>query len=65
MGTNDYLDSIHDGIFNEAALEPIPDAPWDPELSATMRERGVAAYEESLLPFLLEDLRRGVPGCYS
>jgi uncharacterized protein (TIGR02679 family) len=62
MGTNDYLNSIHDGIFNEAALEPIPNASWDPELSATMRERGVAAYEESLLPLLLEDMRRGIPG---
>ncbi len=62
MGAKDYAESLQDVTADELALERIPDAPWDPQLSAVMRERGVAAYEESLLSALLEDLRRGVPG---
>ncbi|MGE0873571.1 MAG: hypothetical protein AB7O31_02755 [Burkholderiales bacterium] len=31
-------------------------------IGSKMRERGLAAYEESLLPALLDDLRRGIPG---
>lgn len=62
MGIDDYIESLRGVMAVDAALERLPDAAWDPQLSATMRERGVAAYEESLLPLLLEDLRRGTPG---
>jgi uncharacterized protein (TIGR02679 family) len=62
MGCSDYLESLSHEMTDDAALERIPDAPWDRQLAAAMREKGVAAYEESLLPLLLEDLRRGTPG---
>lgn len=61
MGVGDSVDSLRGAMQEEIPLERIPDAPWDPELSKTMREKGFAAYEESLLPLLLEDLRRGTP----
>ncbi len=60
MGINDYVDSLQSPATSEGTTEAIPDAPWDLELSALMRQKGVA-YEESLLPALLEDLRRGTP----
>lgn len=62
MKTEDYVESLRDVIGNETTLGRISDAPWDPQLSALMREKGAAAYEESLLSALLDDLRRGVPG---
>ena len=62
MSVDDYAASLQDVIAEEIALERLPDTPWDPELSVKMRERGLAAYEESLLPTLLEDIRRGLPG---
>jgi uncharacterized protein (TIGR02679 family) len=61
MGARDYVESLRGAIQEEGALERILDAPWDPQLSVIMRERGIAAYEESLLPLLLEDLQRGTP----
>lgn len=61
MGAEDYLQSVATRMAEEVALELIPDAPWDPGLAPTMRDRGVAAFEESLLGSLLEDLRRGAP----
>jgi hypothetical protein len=60
MGAGDYTESVRDAIQEQGALEEVPDVLWDPGLSVTMRESGVAAYEESLLPVLLQDLRRGV-----
>lgn len=62
MRPEDYAESLKDLVANETTLERIPDTPWDPPLSALMRERRTAAYEESLLSVLLEDLRHGVPG---
>ncbi len=60
MGTSDYVGSLRPSADDET-LAPIGEAPWDTELANTMRREGVAAYEESLLPSLLEDLRRGAP----
>lgn len=63
MGTQDYLAAAR-GIRDEGergVLDRLPDTPWDPLLVVTMRTTGVAAYEEGLLPLLLEDLRRGQP----
>ena len=60
MGAGDYVDSLQTAI-QEVRLERVPDAPWDPELSKVMREKGLAAYEESLLPLLLEDIAAGRP----
>jgi uncharacterized protein (TIGR02679 family) len=62
MSADDYLGSLAVAGADEVALERVPDVHWDRRLSATMREKGIAAYEESLLPLLLEDLRRGIPG---
>jgi hypothetical protein len=42
-------------------FEPVPEAAWDPQLSTTIREHRIAAYEELLLPVLLADLKRGSP----
>ena len=61
MQTEDYLQSLQIER-QEATLDQVPDAPWAPALASVMRERQVAAYEEALLPFLMEDLCRGVPG---
>jgi uncharacterized protein (TIGR02679 family) len=62
MAAEDYLESLrHEQHQQVGPLERIPDAPWAPKLTASMRERRLAAYEESLLPLLLDDLRRGVP----
>jgi uncharacterized protein (TIGR02679 family) len=59
MGVDDYLQSVAAHMTEEVALQQIPDVPWEPCLAAAMRDRGVAAFEESLLGSLLEDLRRG------
>lgn len=43
----------------QVSLEPqhVPATPWEPALAATMRSAGSAAFEEALMPQLLEDLR--------
>lgn len=61
MGADDYVGSVTSAMAEEETLERIPDTPWDPRLAVTMRAKGLAAYEEALLPLLLEDLRRGTP----
>ncbi len=63
MGVEDYLSSLASDAPAGTGLsaERLPEAPWDPRLTATMRERGVAAFEEALLPLLLTDLRIGAP----
>jgi uncharacterized protein (TIGR02679 family) len=62
MGAGDYAESLRCAMSEGTVLEPIPDTPWDPQLSVTMRERGLAGYEESLLPLLLKDLQSGSAG---
>ncbi len=37
-----------------------PETPWDARLQQVMTEYGVAVYEESLLPELLEDVERSI-----
>jgi uncharacterized protein (TIGR02679 family) len=61
MGVDDYLQSVATPMTEEVVLGQLPDAPWDSKLTVAMRDRGVAAFEESLLASLLEDLRRGAP----
>ena len=41
--------------------DPCPPTPWDPELAKAMEVSGSVAFEEALLPALLEDLRAGIP----
>lgn len=41
--------------------DPCPPTPWDPELANAMEVSGSVAFEEALLPALLEDLRAGIP----
>jgi hypothetical protein len=61
MGADDYLESL--ATFQERTgnrnMERVPDCVWDSRLADTMRRKGTAAFEEALLPRLLEDLRRG------
>jgi uncharacterized protein (TIGR02679 family) len=62
MRSSDYVDSL----VRAAATTPIPlgtiaNTPWDPDLAEVMRARGSVAYEESLLPLLLDDLARARP----
>ena len=61
MGVEDYVQSLQGPMQAEVPLETVPDVSWAPELLQVMRDRGVAAYEESLLPLLLEDLKAGRP----
>lgn len=62
MRTYDYLQSLQAPIADGVALDEIPDTSWDVGLAAAMRERAAAAFEETLLRELLEDLRLGRPG---
>jgi hypothetical protein len=61
MCADDYAASFQDVVAEEAIVEQVPDSPWDPQLAAVMRDKRIAAYEESLLPLLLNDLQRGAP----
>lgn len=61
MGVADYVESLQKATQEEIRLQRISDAAWDPELSSVMREKGLAAYEEALLPLLLEDIAAGRP----
>ncbi|MBY0493426.1 MAG: DUF2399 domain-containing protein [Cyanobacteria bacterium] len=61
MGVTDYVDSLQRAMQEEIRLERVPNAAWNPELSTVMRENGLAAYEEVLLPLLLEDIAAGRP----
>jgi uncharacterized protein (TIGR02679 family) len=61
MGVADYIESLEKAMKEEIRLERVPDAAWDPELSHVMREKGLPAYEEALLPLLLEDIAAGRP----
>jgi uncharacterized protein (TIGR02679 family) len=59
MGAADYEASLPAETSARIALDrqKLPDSPWEPELSRTMRAHAAAAYEEALLPVLLSDLR--------
>jgi len=61
MGAEDYLASFAASAAVEVTLGSVPEAPWSPGLSAAMRAKGCAAYEESILADLLQDLRREMP----
>ena len=41
---------------------PIPPTPWDESVGRAMLDGGCIAFEEALLPELLDDLRQGEPG---
>ncbi len=59
MGVADYLASLADtSPADHARLRgrTIPATPWDPQLQHAMSERGLAAYEETLIDLLLDDL---------
>jgi len=57
-----YLESLPSITANKVSLNEVPDTPWDAALSKTILQHGVAAFEESLLPNLIADLGRGLPG---
>lgn len=61
MTARDYMQSIEGPLTDPIALDQVPDTPWDHDLAQTMRKRGIAAFEETLLQELLEDLRLGAP----
>jgi uncharacterized protein (TIGR02679 family) len=59
MGATDYLASLAGtSSADQARLRgrTIPATPWDPQLQLTMSERGLAAYEETLIDVLLDGL---------
>lgn len=57
MSVIDYEASVP--RMQRVALDPecVPATPWEPGLAATMRSTGSAAFEEALMPQLLDDLR--------
>jgi uncharacterized protein (TIGR02679 family) len=59
MGARDYEKSLRSG--SGVPLTQVPDTPWEPALATAMRARGLATFEEVLLPNLLADLRFGEP----
>ncbi|GEL68676.1 DUF2399 domain-containing protein [Myxococcus virescens] len=63
MGADDYLESLEtfQGRTGNRNVERVPDCAWDSRLADAIRRKSTAAFEESLLPRLLEDLRRGTP----
>ncbi|MHB8875060.1 MAG: DUF2399 domain-containing protein [Myxococcaceae bacterium] len=63
MGAEDYLASLASAHDAPLGITPskVPATPWDPQLRTEMMKKGIAAFEESLLPELLEDLRQGHP----
>jgi uncharacterized protein (TIGR02679 family) len=63
MGADDYIESLSNLQDRAGSLNMgrVPACDWDTQLSVLMRSRGIAAFEEALLPRLLDDLRRGMP----
>jgi uncharacterized protein (TIGR02679 family) len=59
MGVSDYEQSLSTG--GRVPLAQVGDTPWEPALATAMRARGLAAFEEAMLPALLADLRLGEP----
>lgn len=63
MSAKDYLEVL-DSLQTVDALglgQEVPEPSWDVQLGTSMQERGTPVFEESLLPLLLQDLRRGTP----
>jgi uncharacterized protein (TIGR02679 family) len=60
MGARDYEESLSCGD-GTVPLAQIPDTPWELALGTAMRTRGLATFEEAMLPNLLADLRLGEP----
>ncbi len=59
MDAADYLASLAGTSSTDHARlrgRTIPATPWDPQLQRAMSERGLAAYEETLIDVLLNDL---------
>lgn len=63
MSAHDYLVSLTRPSETVALTDGsrLPLTSWDPELIAAMASRGLAAYEESIMDELLEDLSNGKP----
>ena len=57
MTSADY----HESVPSRSSDEQISITPWDPSLSAAMAEAGKVAFEETLIPQLLADVRAGRP----
>jgi uncharacterized protein (TIGR02679 family) len=61
MNASDYLQSMRVSAKDKVTVENVPNTPWDPSLSKSIHQHRAAAYEESLLPLLIDDLQRGFP----
>ena len=61
MSAGDYEASLDPSGQGAGLTVETAAAPWDAELAATMTRHGQAAYEEALLPLLLDDLTAGQP----
>jgi len=57
MAATDYIASKP----TVRARGALPPTPWDPELNQAMSRAGAVAFEESLLPGILDDLQNGRP----
>ncbi len=60
MSADDYEESLGAGT-GKVRLTQVPDTPWDPALAAAMLSRGLATFEEAMMPSLMADLRLGEP----
>jgi hypothetical protein len=61
MDVAHYRKSLRSTNDEQVPLDALPETLWDTSLLAMMLQEGVAAYEEALLPALLEDLSIGYP----
>lgn len=62
MGTDDYLATVDLDNPRQLTRTQRLRSPWDPGLADAMRRTGTPAYEEALLPQLLDDIATGRPG---
>jgi hypothetical protein len=58
MSAGDYLGSLTGPAHGRTRLDPanLPATAWDPDLQDAMTTSGYAAYEESLIDQLVDDL---------
>lgn len=59
MSADDHLASIaRSPDAPRFAVGKLGDTPWDPSLANVMIEHGISAYEEALMPKLLDSIAR-------
>ncbi|MFI6266650.1 DUF2399 domain-containing protein [Micromonospora sp. NPDC051006] len=61
MTVSDYHASLSDDTDAALDIRRLPTTPWNPDLHTAMQKRRAAAYEESLIEDLIQDLLVGRP----